>query len=285
MPRKIKFIHQSVVARIFFVVLVIGWHNEVLAEAATRQALVTSALRVCADPNSLPYSNKSQEGFENKIADLIAEELGVPVKYTWWPQTIGFIRNTLRLRKCDLIIGMTTTHELVQNTNPYYRTIYTMVFREDSGISATHLNDRQLVDKRMGVVAGTPPATILALNGSIGKAKAYPLLVDTRRYSVSQMMIDDLISGTIDVALMFGPTAGYYSTISEEKLVVVPLMNEDPAIRLDFRISMALRYSETEWKRSLNDIIRKIQPQIYAILHDLNVPLLDDKGDLIPNPG
>ena len=275
--------NQGLFVFLFSAALLISWSENASAETATREALVTNALRVCADPNSLPYSNKAREGFENKIAELIGEELGLPVRYTWWPQTIGFVRNTLRLRKCDLIVGVATTSELVQNTNPYYRSVYTMVYRKDSGITATQLADPQLADKRFGVVAATPPATILALNGLIGQSKGYQLFVDTRRVSTGQMMMDDLISGEVDVALMWGANAGYFSARTDEELVLVPLLNEDPSIRLDFRISMALRYQETEWKRKLNRILRKIQPQIIAILQSYDIPLLDERGDLIPS--
>ncbi len=281
MYRKTKQFTQIPFALIFALSICIGWSGDAAAEAATRQALVTNVLRVCADPSNLPYSSKTKTGFENKIAQLIADELGVSVEYTWWPQTIGFVRNTLRLRKCDLIVGMSTTNELVQNTNPYYRSVYTMVYRRDSGISATQLDDPELADKRFGVVAGTPPATILALNGMIGQAKGYQLFIDTRKVSVNQLMIDDLIDGEIDVALMWGASAGYFSSIADQDLIVVPLLNEDPNIRLDFRISMALRYQETEWKRTLNRTIRKIQPKINSILQEYNVPLLNEKGELI----
>lgn len=281
MYRKSKQVTQIPFALIFALSFCIGWSGDVFAEAATRQALVTNVLRVCADPNNLPYSSKTKAGFENKIAQLIADELGVSVEYTWWPQTIGFVRNTLRLRKCDLIVGMSTTNELVQNTNPYYRSVYTMVYRRDSGISATQLDDPELADKRFGVVAGTPPATILALNGMIGQAKGYQLFIDTREVSVNELMIDDLIDGEIDVALMWGASAGYFSSIADQDLIVVPLLNENPNIRLDFRISMALRYQETEWKRTLNRSIRKLQPEINSILQEYNIPLLDEKGELI----
>jgi ABC-type amino acid transport substrate-binding protein len=111
-----------------------------------REALSTQTLRVCADPKNLPYSNDKGEGFENKIAELLAKELSIPVHYTWFPQTVGFVRKTLKLRRCDLIIGISTTSDLVQNTNPYYHSVYAMVFREDSGIDPNGLTLEKIKD-------------------------------------------------------------------------------------------------------------------------------------------
>ena len=273
-------IRSCIVAGTIVLLMIPGIQTELLADAATRQALTTTALRVCADPENLPFSNKAEEGFENKIVDLIAEELDLPVRYTWWPQTIGFVRNTLRLRECDLISGISTTSQLVQNTNPYYRSVYTMIYRSDSGITATRIGDPQLADKRFGVVAGTPPATLLAINGLISQAKGYQLIVDTRITTTGEIVINDLSEGVIDVALLWGPIGSYFASRASEELTVVPLLEEEKGIRLDFRISMATRYSERDWKRKINRVLRKLQPQIDEILASYHVPMLDDLGQL-----
>jgi len=251
------------------------------AEQTSREARMTSVLRVCADANNLPYSNKTEEGFENKIARLIAGELGLPVRYTWWPQTIGFVRNTLRLRRCDLIVGIGTGNELVQNTNPYYRSVYTMVYRGNSGLRATRLSDPALKSLRFGVVAGTPPATLLAMYDLIGQARPYQLTVDTRYFSPARQAIDDVAAGTIDVALIWGPMAGFFAKQQKVPLVVVPLLHEMAKVRLDFRVSMAVRVNEPKWKRQLNDILDRLQPKIDVILKEYGVPLLDEQGRLI----
>jgi len=251
------------------------------AEQTSREARTTSVLRVCADANNLPYSNKMEEGFENKIARLIAGELGLPVRYTWWPQTIGFVRNTLRLRRCDLIVGIGTGNELVQNTNPYYRSVYTMVYRGNSGLRATRLSDPALKSLRFGVVAGTPPATLLAMYDLIGQARPYQLTVDTRYFSPARQAIDDVAAGTIDVALIWGPMAGFFAKQQKVPLIVVPLLHEMAKVRLDFRVSMAVRVNEPKWKRQLNDILERLQPKIDVILQEYGVPLLDEQGRLI----
>lgn len=251
------------------------------AEGTTREALATKTLRVCADPNNLPFSNDTEEGFENKIIELVAKELGLKVQYTWFPQTVGFVRRTLRVRACDLISGITTTSQLVQNTNPYYRSAYTMVYRADSGITATSIGDAAIKDKRFGVVAGTPPATLLAMNGLLANTKSYRRTVDTRHFSPPRDAIEEVASGETDIAIIWGPIAGYYAKQSKEKLRVVPLLAEPRNVRLDFRVSMAVRHNETEWKRQINAILKRIQPKIDGLLSSYGVPLLDDHGALI----
>ncbi|MFP6890862.1 MAG: substrate-binding domain-containing protein [Nitrospinota bacterium] len=252
-----------------------------VAATPSREARVTEALRVCADPNNLPYSNELEEGFENKIAQLIAAELGRPVRYTWWPQTVGFVRNTLRLRRCDLIVGIGTGNEMSQNTNPYYRSVYTMVYRRDSGLRAKALSDQALKSLRFGVIAGTPPATLLAMYGLIGQVRSYHRNVDTRYFSPARQAIADVAEGKIDVALIWGPFSGYFAKRETVPLVVVPLLDENTDVRLDFMISMAVRINETEWKRQLNNILKRLQPEIDEILKDYGVPLLDRQRRLI----
>lgn len=251
------------------------------AEGTGRQALTTSFLRVCADPENLPFSNKAGEGFENRIIDLVAEKLELEVRYTWFPQSIGFVRNTLRLRECDLISGITTTSEKVQNTNPYYHSVYTMVYRKDSGLDATTMSDPRLKALKLGVVAGTPPASIIAQLGLLGNIKPYQLVSDTRRYKPARQAILDVGSGETDVAFIWGPIAAYYANEAAKELVLIPLVNEDRKIRLSFRVSMAVRYNETEWKHAVNSALKELQPEINDILHGYGIPLLNDRGAVI----
>ena len=251
------------------------------AEGTGRQALTTSFLRVCADPENLPFSNKAREGFENRIIDLVAEKLELEVRYTWFPQSIGFVRNTLRLRECDLISGITTTSEKVQNTNPYYHSVYTMVYRKDSGLDATTMSDPRLKALKLGVVAGTPPASIIAQLGLLGNVKPYHLVTDTRRHKPARQAILDVGSGETDVAFIWGPIAAYYAKEADKELVLIPLVNEDQKIRLGFRVSMAVRYNETEWKHTINSVLKELQPEINDILHGYGIPLLNDRGAMI----
>jgi len=251
-------------------------------QAATSEVIDRSALRVCADPSNLPFSNEAGEGFENKIAELLATELGVPVQYTWFPQATGFVRNTLRARKCDLVIGISLGFELLQNTNPYYRSAYSLVYRPDDGLEAEALDDPALKDLKLGVVAGTPPASAIARHGLLGNARPYHLVVDTRFDSPGKQMVEDVASGEIDVGLLWGPIAGYYAQQQDPPLIVVPLATRPGEGRMDFRITMGIRFNEPNWKHQLNDLIAKKQNQINAILQDYGVPLLDEQGNLIP---
>ncbi len=251
------------------------------AEGSGRQALTTSILRVCADPENLPFSNREMQGFENRIIDLIGANLGLEVRYTWFPQSIGFVRNTLRLRECDLISGITTTSERVQNTNSYYHSVYTMVYRRNSGINATQMSDVQLKGLKLGVVAGTPPASIIAQLGLLGNVKPYHLVADTRRDKPARQAILDVGNGVTDVAFIWGPIAGYYARESASELVLVPLVNEAKHVRLSFRVSMAVRYNETDWKRSINLALKETRDEIFDVLREYDVPLLNDRGEVI----
>jgi quinoprotein dehydrogenase-associated probable ABC transporter substrate-binding protein len=266
------------------VALAVLWAAVALPQAAsaqTSEAVDRSALRVCADPSNLPFSNQAAEGYENKIAELLAAELGVPVRYTWFPQVTGFVRNTLRARKCDLVIGVPLGFELLQNTNPYYRTTYALIYRADSGITATALDDPALKSARLGVVAGTPPATLLAKHGLLGNTRSYRLMADTRFHNPAKQMVDDVAAGEIDVGALWGPIAGYHAKQHNPPITVVPLATEPGSVRLDFRITMGLRFNEPDWKHRLNELIEKKQPEINAILLDYGVPLLDDQGRAI----
>jgi quinoprotein dehydrogenase-associated probable ABC transporter substrate-binding protein len=253
------------------------------ARAATAEAVDRSALRVCADPSNLPFSNEKGEGFENKIAELLASELGVPVRYTWYPDTVGFVRNTLRARKCDLIIGTASGSELVQNTNPYYRSAFGLVYRKESSLAITSLDDPTLQSLEIGIIAGTPPATLLAQKGLLGHVHSYQLFVDTRFEHPAQDLVHDVAAGKVDVGIVWGPIAGYFAKQETTPLVVVPLRSEGSPMHLDFRITMGVRPNEPEWKRQVNDLIRKKQPEITRILLDYGVPLLDEQGNPITN--
>lgn len=251
------------------------------ATGPSRQALTTSVLRVCADPANLPFSSKDGSGVENRIIELLAEKLDLEVRYTWFPQSIGFVRSTLRVRNCDLISGITTTSELVQNTNPYYHSVYTMVYRKDSGLTATSMSDPELKDKKLGIVAGTPPANIIASLGLLGQIKPYHLVADTRVEQPAREAILDVGRGETDVAFVWGPIAAFHAKDADAELVIVPLLEETDRVRLDYRVSMAVRYNETDWKHVINEALEELQPDIDIILREYGFPLLNSRGELL----
>jgi quinoprotein dehydrogenase-associated probable ABC transporter substrate-binding protein len=244
-----------------------------------------TALRVCADPANMPFSNDKGEGFENKIAEIVAGELKVPVEYTWFPQATGFIRQTLFSKRCDVVIGYAQGDELVLNTNHYYRSTYALVYRAGSGLDGVDgLADPRLKDKRIGVVAGTPPGSIMARLGLMAHAKPYQLVVDRRYDSPGERMIDDIRSGDIAAGVLWGPMAGYFAARGGDKLVVVPLLKEGGSPRMTYRITFGVRNLEDDWKHQLNAVIAKRQGDIDEVLLRFGVPLLDEQSNLITQP-
>jgi len=234
-------------------------------------------LRVCADPRNMPLSNEKGERIENKLAELFAEKMHKRLDYMFFPQATGFVKMTLGAHRCDVIMGFPQGDDLVQGTNPYYRTAYALVTKPGSGLDeVATLGDARLKDKHIGIVAGTPPATNMAVNGLMMNAKPYPLMVDTRIDSSAVAMINDLTSGRIDAAVLWGPLAGYYAKQSNPPLRVMPLVKETSGPKLVFRIGMGVRPADQNWKRLLNRLIQENQPAINKILLEFGVPLLDE---------
>ena len=248
-----------------------------LADLPERQE--REALRVCADGNNLPFSNEAGEGFENRIAELMAEDLGVPLVYVWSPQVMGFVRNTLELRVCDVMIGAVAGYEFVQNSNEVYRSVYALVVPEASDLEVTRLTDPALQGRRIGVVTETPPLVPLRRTGAI--LQSYPLMVDTRVRAPVRDAIEDVVAGRTEGAVLWGPLAGYYAARAEPPLRVIPLVDDDSGARLDYRITMGMRRGEPHWKDWINDFIDRRRDEIHAILEEYGVPLLDRRGQLL----
>ena len=234
-------------------------------------------LRVCADPRNMPFSNEKGEGFENKLAELFAEKLNKKLDYMYFPQATGFVRVTLGAHRCDVIMGFPQGDDLVQGTNPYYRTSYALIAKEGSGLEeVAALEDERLKGKHIGVVAGTPPATNMAIAGLMSNAKPYPLMIDTRYDSSAEAMINDLTAGNIDAGVLWGPMAGFYAKKVGQSLHVTPLVKETTGPKLIYRIGMGVRPADQNWKRQLNRLIQENQGEINKILLDFGVPLLDE---------
>jgi quinoprotein dehydrogenase-associated probable ABC transporter substrate-binding protein len=249
-------------------------------DAASLDLVDPNTLRVCADPSDLPYSDSAGQGFENRIAALLGRKLGRPVAYTYFPQVIGFVRNTLGAYRCDVVIGVVADDGVLQTTTPYYRTSYALVFPTAHGLDGvTSLADPRLRDKRIGVVARTPPASVMAAYGLLARARPYPLTVDTRVEQPARTMVADIVSGAIDAGVLWGPLAGYYARQAVAgpngaKLVVVPLQTEQ-GVPMSFRIAMGVRHGDQAWRRTLNRLISQNQVEIDRILVSYGVPLLD----------
>jgi quinoprotein dehydrogenase-associated probable ABC transporter substrate-binding protein len=246
-------------------------------DAGSLELVDPNVFRACGDPRNMPFSNDKGEGFENKLAELFAAKLGKKLSYTYFPQANGFVRMTLAAYRCDVIIGFPQGDDQAQVTIPYYRTTYALVTKRGSGLEdVTAIDDPRLKDKRIGVVARTPPSTNMAMNGLLAHAKSYPLFVDTRSDSSAEAMMDDLARGDIDCGILWGPMAGYYAGRANPPLVVVPLVKEKTGPQMTFRIGMGVRPSDQEWKRTLSRLIKENQAEINKLLISYNVPILDE---------
>ncbi len=256
-----------------------GQSRAVSQDCAAAELVDPKVLRVCADPRNLPFSNAKGEGFENKLAELVASKLGKSVSYTFYPGSIGFVRNTLGSYRCDIIMGFPQGDDIAQVTNPYYSTAYALVLKQGSSIDrVTALSDPALKDKRIGIVAGTPPSNAMIANGLMARAKPYPLMVDTRVDSSAEAMIKDIETGDIDAGILWGPIAGYFATRAQPQLTIVPLAQEKAGPRISFRIGMAVRHQDQEFKRVLNRLIQENQHEIDALLLSYGVPILDSQN-------
>jgi mxaJ protein len=237
-----------------------------------------TVLRVCADPNNLPYSNDESQGFENKIAELIAQELGVHLEYYWWPHQRGVVRNTLNRKQCDVLIGIPAGYDLVLWTKPYYRTGYVIAFPEGRGPRITSLDDPRLAEARIGVYRDTPPHDALARRGLVGaNLVQYLLLYDWEHpdYPLAAP-IWDLLNGKIDVALIWGPIVGYFVKRQGVSLEMIPIENDNLGQPMSYAISMGVRKGDHELKGVLEAVVERRMADIRRILEDYGVLVRED---------
>ncbi len=234
-------------------------------------------LRVCADPNNLPFSNKEQEGFENRIAEMTARELGAKLSYYWWPHQRGLVRRTLSAGLCDVLIGIPTGYERVLWTKPYYRTGYVIAYLNTRDFQIRSLDDPILRKVRIGVYTNSPPHHALAQRGIVGdNLVQYSLFYDWD-HPEEQLgkPVRDLVSGEIDVALLWGPIVGYYvKKHGVSSLEVVPLKGGDPHLPMTFAISMGVKRGNNELKAQLEEVLSRKQAEIRQILEEYGVPLV-----------
>ncbi len=252
------------------------------AQQAPAGQAASATFRVCADPNNLPYSNDRLEGFENKIAALFANDLAATPSYTWWPDRRGFIRNTLRANQCDVVIGVPNGYDQVRWTRPYYRSTYAFVFVKDGKFQVRSWDDEPLRHARIGVIAATPPADALIKKNLMGNVAAYRLTIDyTTEYPGK--IVDDVAAGKIDLAIVWGPLAGYFAkkaAVPLEVVAVAPL--EGVPVPFTYEISMGVRKRDNVRQEQLEALLQKHEAQIVNILKEYGVPLVD--GPLVRQP-
>jgi len=252
------------------------------------------ALRVCADPNNLPFSNEKGEGYENKIAELFARELGLPLKYYFLSQRFNFVRNTLRFKlpgedyRCDVMMGVPVGFDQVSGTKPYYRSTYALVYvkgRKLDQVASVRdlfkLDANTMKTLRIGVYDRSPASEWLAKHSLLEQGVPYQMLNARPAFYPGEILERDLVEGKIDAAIVWGPVAGFSATrVKPQTLVVIPMKSE-PGVKFDYQMAMGVRYGEPKWKAQIEQLIERNGSQIVAILRGFGVPLIDDKGEFV----
>ncbi len=256
---------------------------------------VDKVLRVCQDPNNLPFSNIKGEGIENKLAELFAKKLGWKLDYFSFPQRMGFVRNTIRFKlpgtnyRCDIIMGVPTGFDQIATTKPYYRSTYALVFPKGKGLDTVkskqdflQLDSKQLKKLKIGLYDRSPASQWLSRRGLLEQAVPYRIMnADPNQYP-GEIIEQDLAAGKIDVAVVWGPLGGYFAKkIKQPELSIVPLVSE-PGVNFQYEMSMGVRFGEKEWKAQVDKFLDENKTEITAILREFNVPLLDETGQPIP---
>ncbi len=252
-------------------------------------------LRVCQDPNNLPFSNTNGEGIENKLAELFAKKLGWKLDYFSFPQRMGFIRNTIKFKlpgtnyRCDIIMGVPSGFDQVATTKPYYRSTYALVFPKGKGLDNVkskqdflQLDPKQLKKLKIGLYDRSPASQWLSRRGLLELAVPYRMMnADPNQYP-GEIIEKDLAAGKIDVAIVWGPLGGYFAKkIKEPELSIVPLTSE-PGVNFQYEMAMGVRFGENEWKAQVDKFLDQSKPEINAILREFYVPLLDETGKPLP---
>ena len=242
------------------------------------------ALRVCADPNNLPFSNEKQEGFENRIAALIAKDLGVPVRYTWWPERRGFVRNTLKAGACDVVMQVPAAYELTAHTAPYYRSTYVFVTRADRKLRIRSFDDPALRHLRIGIhmmgddYANSPAAAALARRGLAAQIVPFMIYGDYSQPNPPARLIRAVARDSVDVAVVWGPLAGYFAKRSATALVLTPVRpvagDGLPATAFAYSMAIGVRRGDTAWRAILDGELARRRVDIHRILEDYGVPLV-----------
>ena len=249
-----------------------------------------SAFRPCIDPSNLPFANDKGEGFENRIAELFAKQLGLPVQSYSFPQRMNFIRNTLRYRlpgedfRCDIVMSVPADYDQAWATQPYYRSTYALVYPKGKGLDAIRsgadlfaLPPEVRNRLRVGIYDKSPGSQWLVKHGMEAQAKPYPILSPDPDNSPGDIIEKDLVQGKIDAVVVWGPIAGFYAKrVRDTPLAVVPLLSE-PGIKFDYAIAMGVRFGEPEWKATIEKLIADNQGAIDGILRDYGVPLVEEE--------
>jgi mxaJ protein len=253
-----------------------------LVLAGCAGSTTTRDLRVCADPNNLPFSNQKGEGLENHLAELIATELQARVKYTWWPQRRGFIRSTLAADSCDVVMGIPAHSDRVLTTRPYYRSSYVFVSRADRHLTISSFDDPELKKLKIGVQLvgddynNTPPVHALSRRGIVGNLVGYSVYGDYAEANPPARIIDAVVSRAVDIAIAWGPLAGYFAKRSGTDLTIVPVSPQvdPPGLRFVFDISLGVRPADSVLQRELEAVLQRRQSGVDSLLTEFGFPIV-----------
>lgn len=252
------------------------------------------ALKVCDDPNNLPFSNDKGEGFENRISQMLARNLNLPLEVFYYPQRINIVRNTIRYKlpneseyRCDLLSGVPSDFTAVATTQPYFRSTYVLVFAKGRKIDVGNVEQFLALDKsvlsglKIGVYERTPAVDWLKKHNLLDQAAPYRLLNADPNHYPGKIIEDDLVTGKIDAAVVWGPIGGYFARrIASPELVILPLKSE-PGVRLDFGVAMGVRQGEKAWRQLIQQALDQSRDDILQVLREYGIPMVDDKGELI----
>jgi mxaJ protein len=255
-----------------------------LALALAAAPVSARELRVCADPNNLPFSNRAREGFENRLVDIVAADLGATVTYVWWAQRRGNVRETLKEGLCDLIPGVASSLEMLATTRPYYRSTYVAATRADRHLELSSFNDPRLKDLRIGVQmigddgSNTPLAHALARRGIVDNVRGYMVYGDYAAPPPQADILAAVASGEIDVAFVWGPVAAYFAGRESVPLTLAPVEPrfDGPQYPMVFDVSMGVRKDDLKLRREIDAVLARRRPEIEALLDDYGVPRLGD---------
>jgi len=275
-------------------VLAMALLTATLGTTGARAEEARTAFRPCIDPGNLPFANVKGEGFENRIAELFARQLGLPVQNYAFPQRMNFVRNTLRYKlpgedfRCDIVMGVPAGYDQVSATTPYYRSTYALVYPKGRGLDQVRsgadlaaLPPEVRNKLRIGMYDRSPASLWLVKHGFEAQARPYAMMSPDPEQYPGEIIEKDLVDGKIDVAIVWGPIAGYYAKrVRSAEMVVIPLKSE-PGVKFDYEIAMGVRYGEPEWKATVQKLISENQAAITAILREYGIPLVNERGDPI----
>ena len=258
---------------------------------AAQDEVQARVLRVCQDPGNLPFSNEAGEGFENRIAALMAQRMGLPLETYWYPQRMNVVRNTIRYKlpgqsdyRCDLLTGVPAEWGQVSATRPYYRSTYVLIYAKDSGLNVDSgeeflaLGNERLARLKIGIFDRTPATMWLKKHDLLGQAVPYRMMNADPNFYPGRIVDHDLVNGKIDIAVIWGPIGGYFAQrVKERELVVIPLKSE-PGVRFDYPIAMGVRHGEPKWRERIQSVIDGANADIDSILRDYGVPLVSEDG-------